>query len=250
MIGMMGAVSSAVAFGTVVPVGRAGAPNRSTIAALPLVGVALGVVAAGALWAGRWAFGPHSLLAGLLAVGTLLALTRGLHIDGLADAADGLGCYRSPERSLEVMREGGTGPFGVAAVSVAVLAQAAAFAALPAGAAGSAAVVAAVATGRVAAVLATRRGVPSAPGSVLGAAVAGTQPLAVAVAWAAVVMAASVLAGPRPWQGPLAVAVALAAAAALTAHCVRRFGGVTGDVIGAAVEVSTTVTAIGLAVRA
>jgi adenosylcobinamide-GDP ribazoletransferase len=247
---MIGAISGAVAFGTVFPAGRAGPPDRSTITALPLVGMALGIVAAGALWAGRWAFGPQSLLAGVLVVAVLLGLTRALHLDGLADTADGLGCYGTPQRALEVMRDGATGPFGLAAASVALLAQAAAFAALPAGTAGAVAVVTAVTAGRVAAVLVSRRGVPAAPGSALGARVAGTQPLLVPAAWAVAVAAVSIPAGARPWQGPVAVAVALAASAALAAHCVRRFGGITGDVMGAAIEVSTTMTVIGLAVRA
>ena len=246
---MIDAVSGAFAFGTVLPVRRSAGPGRATVAALPVVGLALGLAAAGVLWAGFWAFGQHSLLAGILSVAVLLLGTRGLHIDGLADTVDGLGCYGPPERALTVMREGSAGPFGVAAVVVAVTTQAAAFAAMPTGLTGLAAIVTAVTAGRVAAVLACRRGVPAAAGSALGGAVAGTQSIVTVGAWVVLVAGLAGFATPRVWHGPAVVVIALTISAIVVAHCVRRFGGVTGDVLGAMIELTTALVAVGLVIR-
>jgi adenosylcobinamide-GDP ribazoletransferase len=244
---MLRSLLAAFSFGTVLPVrGRVLPVGRGAITAFPAVGIVLGCIAGGVLWIGHWAFGNNSVLAGALAVTTLLLVTRGLHIDGLADTVDGLGCYGPPERALQIMREGSAGPFGVAAIAVIVVTQAAAFTQIPSSISGFIAVVTAVATGRVAAVAICRRSVPPASGSSLGSLVAGSQSYLVVGLWIAAVASISILATARMWQGPVVVLTALALSICLAAHCVRRFGGITGDVLGASVELATTLTAIGL----
>ncbi|QIS19044.1 adenosylcobinamide-GDP ribazoletransferase [Nocardia terpenica] len=215
------------------------------IAMAPVVGAVLGVGAAG-LTRVFAAAGTGFALAGLLTVAALALVTRGMHVDGLADTMDGLGSYGPPERAREIMKSGGVGPFGVVALIVAIGVQALAFASLAADDRWWA-IALAVAVGRVAVVPACRHGYAAAPGAGFGALVAGTQSLPTATVWTAVACVTAVFAVPDHWWlGPLAVAAALAATVFLVRHCVRRFDGLSGDVLGAVVETAVSVAAIGL----
>ncbi|MDY7084402.1 MAG: adenosylcobinamide-GDP ribazoletransferase [Actinomycetota bacterium] len=228
---------------TVLPV-RAGRIDRPVAAVAmsvaPAVGALLGVIVAGLLWLLREAHAP-ALLAGAVTVAAAALLTRGMHLDGLADTIDALGSYRRGQAALDIMKKPDIGPFGVAAIALTLLIQAAALTTLPVPA-----VIVAFAAGRAAIPIACRRGVPAARPEGLGALVAGTVPAAVAVAIAVVVTAAAAAIPGRTWQGPVAVAVALPVVVVLVRHAVRRFGGITGDVLGAAVEIATTLTMIAL----
>lgn len=215
------------------------------IASAPLVGLLLGLLVGGTLWLSI-AASLSAILAGFLAVGALALATRGMHVDGLADTADGLGCYGPPERAREVMKSGGAGPFGVAAIVVVFALQATGFGALADRHAWWSVVLAAV-VGRVCVVLACRRGFDAAPESGFGALVAGTQPSYTVAIWGVVALGLSIFAvDDRWWQGPLVVAAALAFTEAAVRHCSRRFGGINGDVLGAAVEVTTALAVVGL----
>jgi adenosylcobinamide-GDP ribazoletransferase len=212
----------------------------------PLIGVLLGAFGVGVL-AGLRLIGAPSLLAGLLVVGALALVTRGMHVDGLADTADGLGCYGPPERALAVMKDGGAGPFGVVALIVVLGAQAASLATL-AGSGRWLAAGVAIAAGRVAFVWGCRRGVVAARPEGFGALVAGTQPIPVAVGWWVAAAGAAVFAVPgRWWQGPAAVVVAALAIAGLSVHTRRRFGGLVGDVLGAGCELTVAIVLAGCA---
>ena len=235
---------------TTLPVraGRIDRPVAGTAMALaPVVGALLGTVLAGVLLL-TGALAPPLVAAGVT-VGVAALLTRGLHLDGLADTVDALGSYRRGAAALEIMKKPDVGPFGVVALVVVLLVQAAALADLAGRSwlACLAAVVVATAAGRFGVTVACRRAVPAARPDGLGALVAGTVgPVALTAGAIAVVLLAVPAVPGRPWQGPLAVVAALAIALLLLTHVVRRLGGITGDVLGATVEVVTTLVYLGL----
>ncbi len=237
----MGGLRLALTLFTVAPLGVSRVDRgtaRTAMALAPLVGLLLGAVLGCAALALRVA-GAAPLLVAAVTVGLFAVCTRGLHLDGLADTADGLGSYGTPEKSLEIMKKSDIGPFGVVAIVAVLLIDASALTgvfarpwpeALTLVAAGAAA-------GRLGATVACRAGLPAARPEGLGALVAETLPRVVVTGITLLVAAAAVLADPV--RGPVAVLLAAGVAWALTWHARRRLGGVTGDVIGAAVELAT-----------
>jgi adenosylcobinamide-GDP ribazoletransferase len=223
----------------------------------PVVGALLAVVLVPVvLTVDRLTSGPP-LLPAALAVALLAVLTRGLHLDGLADLADGLGSYRSPEQARAVMKAPDVGALGLAAVVLVLLVQVAALSACLSAGRGGTALLVALLTARVAVAAACRAGVPAAAPTGLGALVAGTvagwAPAVLAggtaLAGAAAVAVEQSATGPRLALPALAVTAGLGAAALLQRHAVRRIGGITGDVLGALVEVTTAVVLVVLALQ-
>jgi cobalamin 5'-phosphate synthase/cobalamin synthase len=240
----------AMALLTVLPVPRgATASVRGVLPWAPLVGLVLGGVAAGVGLLGARTVSP--LVGAVLALVVLALLTRGLHLDGLADTADGLGPLRDRERALAVMRQGDVGPFGVAAVVLVLLLQASCAAVLLASDGGWIALWLAVAVSRLAMTRTGLPGTPTAAGSTLGQAVAGTvRPVVLAVWGAALAVLVFVATGADPLDTARLLGPALAGllVGELVLHRARhRLGGVNGDVMGALAEMTTAVTLLGAA---
>ena len=192
------------------------------------------------------------LLSATLVVALAAWITRGLHWDGLADVADGLGSGAQPERAREIMRRSDIGPFGVLTLIFAIALQVLSTAQLPAGAPALAAWVLAVTLGRLAIALACGPWSRSARPDGLGALVIGAVTparLVIAIALTVVIAVACVALGPLPLAPSLLWGPAAAAVVAVTlgrlAH--SRFGGSTGDVLGATAELATTAVLLVLA---
>src|SRR5699024_8174290 len=113
---VLDAVRLSLTWMTVLPLGRTGIPGAGAagraMTALPVVGFVCGLLATAA------------------AVAVVVALTRGMHVDALADTADALGSYAGPERAREIMRSGSVGPMGTATLVLVLLAEVAALGAL------------------------------------------------------------------------------------------------------------------------
>jgi adenosylcobinamide-GDP ribazoletransferase len=231
---------AALAFLTPFPGARQ--PTPKALRWFPLVGLALGFALGGLWWATAkvWPLP----VAALIVVVADLGLTGMLHLDGLADAADGLLPHLSRERRLEVMREPTVGAFGVGVVVVTLLGRLAVFATLrPAPL-----LVAGLWCASRTAMAAVVDRVPYARDESGGLATAfmGT-PVPLFAAGIVLLAAAALAAGWSVPAGPVAVAAGAVAFAGVVALARQRVGGFTGDVLGAAGFIGET---IGLVVAA
>jgi adenosylcobinamide-GDP ribazoletransferase len=199
----------------------------------PAVGAALGALLAAAGLALSRAL-PLPLAAVLVvALGT--AATGALHLDGLADTADGLGGGRDAEHALRIMRDHAVGTYGAAALALALLVKAAAIAALL-GRPGAAAWLPVAGALSRWVIVPVARFAPSARPDGLGASVAAhVGPLEVV---GATVLALGLTIGLTGVRGVAAWATVAVAGAALAEVCRRRIGGMTGDTLGATGELA------------
>ena len=231
------------AFAFLTMLGGSAEPTPTTFAWFPLVGAVLGL-AVGGVW---WLTARHGApaLAAAVALAADLALTGLLHVDGLADAGDGLLAPMPRERRLAVMAEPTIGAFGVASVvGVLVLRYAAFASARPAPL-----LIAALWCASRTAMVTISQVLPYArEGGIVSAFVGG-----------------------RRWVLVLAIVVGIAGSLALGAHCgrhgvlsvlgvllgagavallaKRRLGGYTGDVLGASGIVGETLGLVLWALR-
>jgi adenosylcobinamide-GDP ribazoletransferase len=237
----------AVSFLTVVPVRSDpdGAAALGTAAGwFPAIGGLLGAVAGGVDYVLAPSLGPP--VAAIVAVGVLVVLTGALHLDGLADCADGLGGRSDRERRLAIMRDSSVGTFGALGLILWLLLFAAALAALGRGDALRGLVVAA-GLGRWAALVHARTSTPARPDG-LGAGFRVADGALVLASCTAVVLAGGLL---GPVDGLVGLAVALVVGLSVSAWSGRALGGLTGDTLGASVALAEvavilTLLAVGL----
>lgn len=227
---------SALTFLTVV--GRGRPPEADTFAWFAPVGAAIGAVLGGLWWAVESATSP--LMAAAVVVAVDLALTGMLHLDGLADSADGLLPHLDRPRRLEVMRTPDVGAFALAVVPTVLLLRWAAVASQPV----RPEVLVGLWSMSRALVAAAPAWVPYArPEGLASPLLSGAR------RWLALglVPGVAVVIATEPIAGAVAAVVALGAGVAVVALARRRLGGFTGDVLGAAVVLTETAGLIVLA---
>ncbi len=238
---MMKSLRAALSFLTILRLPGAAAISAADLRHAPLwfpvVGLAIGAAAAGLDFALTSAL--PLPVASVIVVLFLVAVSGGLHLDGLADTADGFFSSRPREQMLEIMRDSHTGPMGVAAIVFALLLKTALLLSVPPPArlglllimplSGRSALLVSMALLRYA----------RPEGGLASAFVASRLHLVWALIWLSV---AGWLAGAV--TGVTAGAAALVFAGGFALYVYRKIGGFTGDTLGAACELTELVPAL------
>jgi adenosylcobinamide-GDP ribazoletransferase len=241
MTGVLRPAAAAVSFLTRAPIGRLVRVDAADVTRgawlFPAVGGAVG--GASGLLADLTAEWLPSLASGGLAVAAAALMTGALHLDALADTADSLGAS-SRERALEIMRDHAVGTFGAVALIVVCVIDAAIIGALAQTGDAAPVGLAAGAAGR-AAMLPQALALPYAragggQGLLLTGIGSGTVVLGLAIT--------VLLALPAGLAGVCALGAAALASLVLGLGAWHRFGGVTGDVLGATAKLAETAALI------
>ncbi|MCX7803722.1 MAG: adenosylcobinamide-GDP ribazoletransferase [Planctomycetota bacterium] len=236
---------AALSFLTVVPVpaGWRGAEEdlARSVPAFPLVGALVGGLCVAAGW-GALAILPPAAAA-VAAVAALAAVSGALHLDGLADSADGLFGPRTRERALEIMKDSRIGAMGATALVFVLAAKIAGLASLDKSAFLQAAFLAPLA-GRCA-LAAAISAVPYARPSGLGS-VFYRRRSYLNLPWACAAAAGGgwLIAGTA---GLAASGAAFVAALLASLYSIHKIGGATGDTLGATCELAETAAILAFA---
>lgn len=231
---MIRGIGHVVSFLTVLPSGGATLDGTARhVHMFPLAGILIGLLVGG-MGLGVWPFF-DPLLVGLFVTAALLLVTGMHHTDGLADFADGMMAKGSPEAKLGAMRDAATGSAGVAVTALYVAGMVAAASLAGGGLGLIGAVVAAEVLAKFAMVMVAGTGGPV-PGSSCVPFAKYMRDRRRQAASTGITLAAVFLAG--GYAGIAAMGVTAVVSMILVASSERSFGGITGDVLGAANEIS------------
>ena len=116
---------SALQFLTVIPIPFKTDENSlgRSVPYFPIAGLCIGALSALIYWITAFYFKMPANVASLSAIISLALFSGGLHLDGLADTADGLFSHRSKEKTLEIMNDSRIGTMGVLALIFAILSK-------------------------------------------------------------------------------------------------------------------------------
>ena len=226
----------------------------------PLIGLVLGTVAALAVFGTRTCLGNpgNSPLPAIIGLAMLAVVTGGLHLDGLADLADGFGARRDAAGTLDVMRQPTVGAFAVVAILLVLAVQTWSLTLAISRHHGTVTLIVGVLAGRLAVTLACAVSTRPARPEGLGALVVHTVPRWRAAAAVVLALVVAVMAGRFDYHGgrlresghaALALLFGLLVAEGLRRLAVRKLGGLNGDVLGALVEITTAATMLGMVLR-